>query len=58
MTTRKRVVFFATSPPRADTETDRRPKYQTTCRPPDGLVHIFWSDLTRLTLALRSAGGP
>ena len=55
-TTRNRVVFFARSLPGAGTETDSRPTYQTCCRPPGSLVVLFWSGLTRMTLAPRSAG--
>ncbi len=57
ITTRNRVVFFARSLPGAGTETDSRPIYQTCCRPPGSLVLLFWSGLTRTTLAPRSAGG-
>ena len=56
ITTRNRVVFFAWSLPEAGTETDSRPTYQTCCRPPVSLVILFWSGLTRMTLASRSAG--
>ena len=56
ITTRNRVVFFAQSLPGAGTETDSRPTYQTCCRPPVSLVVLFWSGLTRMTLASRSTG--
>jgi hypothetical protein len=57
VTTRNRVVFFVKSLPGEGTETDIRPKYQTCCRPPDGLVSYSRTGLTRITLAPSSAGG-